>query len=44
MIIIVGVILLSVLTVNKGYRYQHTIDPAPESTKDNHTQSDTNDD
>lgn len=44
MIIIIGVILLSVLTVNKGYRYQHTIDPPPEPAKENDTQSDTNHD
>lgn len=45
MIIIVGVIFLSVLTVNKGYRYKHTIDPSPESTtEDPHTQSDANHD
>ncbi|AZV44819.1 MULTISPECIES: YtzI protein [Peribacillus] len=30
-LIILIVIFLSVLTVNKGYAYKHTIDPAPES-------------
>lgn len=38
-IIIIAVILLSVLTVNKSYRYQHTIDPEPTNNEENHSES-----
>ncbi|SHG09127.1 YtzI protein [Ornithinibacillus halophilus] len=36
-VIIIAVLLLSLMTINKGYAYKHTIDPLP--SEENETEN-----
>ncbi|UJL46939.1 YtzI protein [Virgibacillus sp. NKC19-16] len=37
-IVVIGVLLLSLLTLSKGYAYKHSVDPLPDDDKSNESQ------
>lgn len=42
-IVVVGVVLLSLLTLSKGYAYKHSVDPIPDDDKLDELQEERND-
>lgn len=41
LIIMLGVLLMTMFTINKGYQYEHKVDPLPEQIPEDHSENST---